>query len=184
MRVVAVAELLEPLDAQACVSEGGQEVVQREMNRSYAHAYAVRMPDSEGGSVVAAGSPVARGELRHPLRLQEERMRPDEARVAAHVDERGARSQDTRDLGDGCGELVDVGMRPEGDGGVEACVAEGQRVRRRLDDFQTAGSRTLQEVARDVDADDGPAERGDRQGRDAGPAADVQAAAVPRAQQP
>jgi hypothetical protein len=185
VRVVALdRELLEALDPKARVGEGCEEVVQREVHRTDADAHALRVPDAEGAPVVATGAPVAEGKLGHALRLDEERVGPDEARVAAQVDERPPGLQHPGDLGHGLREPVDVRVRPERGGRVEARVLEGQRVRRRFDDLEAAAPGPLEQVAREVDPDGRPAELGDRQRGHAGPAADVEAAAVARAEQP
>ena len=56
-----------------------------------------------------------------------DRVWPDEARVDADVDERGAGTEHTHDLSHEAAEVVDVRMREDRDGRVEGGILEGER---------------------------------------------------------
>ena len=93
-----------------------------------------RLPPDAGRLRVAAGAAVPAGmELGDPGLGVVLRVRADEAGVDGHVAERRSGTEDTHDLPRDLSEVVDVGAREDGDGGVERRVFERQRARIRLD---------------------------------------------------
>src|ERR671937_1747642 len=138
-----------------------------------------------GRVLVATRAPVPPGvKLRDALSRDEQRVRADEARMSADVDDRRSAFQDACDLPADGREVVDVGMRPERDGGVELAVAEGQFLAVSADDLQATLPCEPKLVVRRIDADDRPARLGEPRRVEAGSAADVEQSAGPGSEQP
>src|SRR5262245_55682957 len=103
-RVVARAGLLDVLESEARVEEGLQEEPEREVRGTDPRAEPTR--GDPGRVLVAAGVPVSRVESRHALACHELRVRADEARMDAEMNESSAGTEDAGGLAQGRLEVV------------------------------------------------------------------------------
>src|SRR5262249_56920202 len=178
------AELLELVDSEARVQERSQEGSERKMHCADLGAKAFGVGDAWSRPVAAPGRAVARVQLRHALSGEEDRMRAHEARMAADVDERRVPPEYACGLAHRRSEVVDIDVRLAGHCGVEGLVVEGELCCGSADDLETAAASALEHVLGEVDAHCRPAELCDGLGRQTGPAADVETAALAAAEQP
>src|ERR671930_27084 len=182
-REVTGAGFLHALEGEARVEERPEELGERQVRRADPRPQALRR--DPGRVLVAADAAVpAAVQLRDALSGDEERVRADEAGMHADVDERRSGLQDARDLPADGREVVDVGVRPERDGGVELAVAERQLLAVPPDDLQAAPAREAKLVVGRIDADHRPARLGESHRVEAGAAADVEQAAGSASEQP
>src|SRR5204862_6621259 len=122
--IVRASQLLKPLESEARCEERRQKAVEWQMHPSDTCTNSFRPGHAWGRTVVAPGGTVARVKLGHTHAGEEERMGPDEARMSAEVDERRPGSKNTRDRLDRLRAVVEVDVRPDGEGSVEAIVDE------------------------------------------------------------
>src|SRR6516165_5650918 len=137
--VAVVTELFDALDLQAGVEERLEKAPERYVYGADADPDA---PAADAGALeVPVGPPVAGVELGQPFVRDEARVRADEAGMDAEVHEGAAGPEDTRNLARGVAPVVDVGVRPDRDGGVERLVGERQLLGGRLHDVDAARPR-------------------------------------------
>jgi hypothetical protein len=117
-----VTVLLDDVDAERGLEEGLHEGGQRKMHARDSRPEAVRVDARR--LPVAADLEVAGMKLRDLLTSAIARVRSDETRMHAHIQERSAGAEDARAfLGDGR-EVIDIRVGEHRDDGVEMAIGE------------------------------------------------------------
>ena len=96
------------------------------MHRTNAGPKPVLIGYARGRAVIAPGVSIAGVQLGHPFAAEKKGMRADEAGMPADVDQRSLGPQHPRDLADLHGKVIDVGVRPDGNGRVEGAIGKGE----------------------------------------------------------
>jgi hydroxymethylpyrimidine/phosphomethylpyrimidine kinase len=176
--------LLEALDPEPGCREGVYEFAEGDMGRADPGAETFGVEHARLGAVVPASGAVPAVELRDAFREPKEGVRPDEAWMSADVNEGRTVLEDAGGLPEEPGEVVDVGVGPEGDDCVEASIVEGKVGGVAQDDLEPTVARAPQHVLGGVDSDHLPAHFPERHCVRARTAAEVEQTPGARTEQP